>query len=157
MAIIDLGHTRYVYCMMDEQNRQLPTAKKDLDKLRKDMNLLGLNITTNSMKAMDALLHRMDSIDEAVANKVNLDEASLRELLDASRQTNESLRLRLDILRMVRGYDTDTSVVPPDDDDKAIDNTTLFSEEQAEAFKNEILNRSQAPKGPDVQDAEIVQ
>lgn len=146
-----------LYYMMNEQNRQLPTAKKDLDKLRKDMNLLGLNITTNSMKAMDALLHRMNSIDEAVANKVNLDEASLRELLDASRQTNESLRLRLDILRMVRGYDTDTSVVPPDDDDKAIDNTTLFSEEQAEAFKNEILSRSQAHEKPDVQEAEIVQ
>lgn len=118
------------------------------------MNLLGVNISKNSMESMAALLHRMDAIDNAIANSTNLDQATLRELMDMSRQTNESVRLRLDILRAINGYATDTSNVEVDKSDEKVD-TTVFSEDDAERIKAEIFSRS-AGNPVEVQDAEIV-
>lgn len=139
---------------MSEENTQVAVPKKELEEIRAAMNLQVLNITKHSMKAMTTLLHRMDAIDNAIANSTNLDEATLRELMDMSRQVNESTRLRLDILRSVNGYATDTSNVEVDKSDEKVD-TTVFSEDDAERIKAEIFSRSGG--GPvDVQDAEIV-
>lgn len=139
---------------MSEENTQVAVPKKKLAELQAKMNLLGVNISKNSMESMDALLHRMDAIDNAIANSTNLDQATLRELMDMSRQTNESVRLRLDILRAINGYATDTSNVEVDKSDEKVD-TTVFSEDDAERIKSEIFKRSTG-NPVDVQDAEIV-
>lgn len=131
-------------------NNPVAMQQKELNELRANMGLQVLNISRNSLESMGNLLHRMDSIDNAIAMKLNLDEASLKELLDVSKQTNESTRLRLDILRAVNGYDTDTSKVAVEESESTLD--TTFSEEDAERLKAEIEKRN----GP-VQDAEIVQ
>ena len=123
--------------------------QKELNELRANMGLQVLNISRNSLESMGNLLHRMDSIDNAIAMKLNLDDASLKELLDVSKQTNESTRLRLDILRAVNGYDTDTSKVAVEESESTLD--TTFSEEDAERLKAEIEKRNGK-----VQDAEIV-
>lgn len=124
--------------------------QKELNELRANMGLQVLNISRNSLESMGNLLHRMDAIDNAIAMKLNLDEASLKELLDVSKQTNESTRLRLDILRAVNGYDTDTSKVAVEESESTLD--TTFSEEDAERLKAELEKRN-----GQVQDAEIVQ
>ena len=124
--------------------------QKELNELRANMGLQVLNISRNSLESMGNLLHRMDAIDNAIAMKLNLDEASLKELLDVSKQTNESTRLRLDILRAVNGDDTDTSKVAVEESESTLD--TTFSEEDAERLKAELEKRN-----GQVQDAEIVQ
>ena len=123
--------------------------QKELNELRANMGLQVLNISRNSLESMGNLLHRMDAIDNAIAMKLNLDAASLKELLDVSKQTNESTRLRLDILRAVNGYDTDTSKVAVEESESTLD--TTFSEEDAERLKAELEKRNGL-----VQDAEIV-
>lgn len=123
--------------------------QKELNELRANMNLQVLNISRNSLVSMGNLLHRMDAIDNAIAMKLNLDNASLKELLDVSRQTNESTRLRLDILRSVNGYNTDTSKVEVEETESTLD--TTFSEEDAERLKAELEKRNGK-----IQDAEIV-
>jgi len=123
--------------------------QKELNELRANMGLQVLNISRNSLESMGNLLHRMDAIDNAIAMKLNLDDASLKELLDVSKQTNESTRLRLDILRAVNGYDTDTSKVAVEESESTLD--TTFSEEDAERLKAELEKRNGR-----VQDAEIV-
>lgn len=123
--------------------------QKELNELRANMGLQVLNISRNSLESMGNLLHRMDAIDNAIAMKLNLDDASLKELLDVSRQTNESTRLRLDILRAVNGYDTDTSKVAVEETESTLD--TTFSEEDAERLKAELEKRN-----GNIQDAEIV-
>ena len=52
---------------MSEENTQVAVPKKELAELQAKMNLLGVNISKNSMESMDALLHRMDAIDNAIA------------------------------------------------------------------------------------------
>lgn len=131
-------------------NNPVAMQQKELNELRANMGLQVLNISRNSLESMGSLLHRMDSIDNAIAMKLNLDEASLKELLDVSKQTNESTRLRLDILRAVNGYDTDTSKVAVEESESTLD--TTFSEEDAERLKAELEKRN-----GQVQDAEIVQ
>lgn len=123
--------------------------QKELNELRANMGLQVLNISRNSLESMGNLLHRMDAIDNAIAMRLNLDDASLKELLDVSRQTNESTRLRLDILRAVNGYDTDTSKVAVEETESTLD--TTFSEEDAERLKAELEKRN-----GNIQDAEIV-
>lgn len=123
--------------------------QKELNELRANMGLQVLNISRNSLESMGNLLHRMDAIDNAIAMKLNLNDASLKELLDVSKQTNESTRLRLDILRAVNGYDTDTSKVAVEESESTLD--TTFSEEDAERLKAELEKRNGL-----VQDAEIV-
>ena len=123
--------------------------QKELNELRANMNLQVLNISRNSLVSMGNLLHRMDAIDNAIAMKLNLDNASLKELLDVSRQTNESTRLRLDILRSVNGYNTDTSKVEVEETESTLD--TTFSEEDAERLKAQLEKRNGK-----IQDAEIV-
>jgi Na+/phosphate symporter len=123
--------------------------QKELNELRANMNLQVLNISRNSLVSMGNLLHRMDAIDNAIAMKLDLDNASLKELLDVSRQTNESTRLRLDILRSVNGYNTDTSKVEVEETESTLD--TTFSEEDAERLKAELEKRNGK-----IQDAEIV-
>lgn len=123
--------------------------QKELNELRANMNLQVLNISRNSLVSMGNLLHRMDAIDNAIAMKLNLDNASLKELLDVSRQTNESTRLRLDILRSVNGYNTDTSKVEVEETESTLD--TTFSEEDAERLKAELEKRNGK-----IRDAEIV-
>jgi len=140
--------------MSEESSQQVAVPKKELAELQAKMNLLGVNISKNSMESMATLLHRMDAIDNAIANSTNLDQATLRELMDMSRQTNESVRLRLDILRAINGYATDTSNVEVDKSDEKVD-TTVFSEDDAERIKSEIFKRSTG-NPVDVQDAEIV-
>ena len=131
-------------------NNPVAMQQKELNELRANMGLQVLNISRNSLESMGNLLHRMDAIDNAIAMKLNLDDASLKELLDVSKQTNESTRLRLDILRAVNGYDTDTSKVAVEESESTLD--TTFSEEDAERLKAEIEKRNRK-----VQDAEIVQ
>ena len=130
-------------------NNPVAMQQKELNELRANMGLQVLNISRNSLESMGNLLHRMDAIDNAIAMKLNLDDASLKELLDVSKQTNESTRLRLDILRAVNGYDTDTSKVAVEESESTLD--TTFSEEDAERLKAELEKRNGR-----VQDAEIV-
>ena len=84
---------------------------------------------------------------------MNLDEASVRELIDLSKQRNESFRVRLDFMKALSGHTVDTSNVDVEKPAEKIGTTTI-SEDDAERIKAEILKRGGTT--PSVQEAEIV-
>lgn len=134
---------------------QTPTiSQNELDTIKSRLNRKMLNITEYSIAGMETLLHSMDAIDNAIALKVNLDDASLRDLIDLSKQRNESFRVRLDFMKALSGHNVDTSNV---DVEKPVEkeDTTTISEDDAKRIKDEILKRG-GGAAPTVQEAEIV-
>ena len=134
---------------------QTPTiSQNELDTIKSRLNRKMLNITEYSIAGMETLLHSMDAIDNAIALKVNLDDASLRDLIDLSKQRNESFRVRLDFMKALSGHNVDTSNV---DVEKPVEkeDTTTISEDDAERIKAEIRKRS-GGTAPTAQEAEIV-
>lgn len=139
---------------MGMENQPATISQNELDQIKSRLNRKMLNITEYSIDGMEALLHSMDDIDNAIFGKVNLDEASVRELIDLSKQRNESFRVRLDFMKTLSGHTVDTSNVDVEKPAEKVD-TTVISEDDAERIKAEILKRNgNAP--PDVQDAVIV-
>lgn len=134
-------------------NQPATISQNELDAIKSRLNRKMLNITEFSIDGMEALLHSMDDIDNAIAQKVNLDEASVRELIDLSKQRNESFRVRLDFMKALSGHNVDTSNVDVEKPAEKIDTTTI-SEADAERIKEEILKRGGG--APTVQEAEIV-
>jgi len=134
---------------------QTPTiSQNELDTIKSRLNRKMLNITEYSIAGMETLLHSMDAIDNAIALKVNLDDASLRDLIDLSKQRNESFRVRLDFMKALSGHNVDTSNV---DVEKPVEkeDTTTITEDDAERIKAEILKRG-GGSAPTVQEAEII-
>ena len=121
-------------------NQPATISQNELDAIKSRLNRKMLNITEFSIDGMEALLHSMDDIDNAIAQKVNLDEASVRELIDLSKQRNESFRVRLDFMKALSGHNVDTSNVDVEKPAEKIDTTTI-SEADAERIKEEILKR----------------
>ena len=134
---------------------QTPTiSQNELDTIKSRLNRKMLNITEYSIAGMETLLHSMDAIDNAIALKVNLDDASLRDLIDLSKQRNESFRVRLDFMKALSGHNVDTSNVDVEKPAEKEDTTTI-SEDDAERIKAEILKRG-GGAAQTVQEAEIV-
>ena len=121
-------------------NQPATISQNELDAIKARLNRKMLNITEYSIDGMEALLHSMDDIDNAIAQKVNLDDASVRELIDLSKQRNESFRVRLDFMKALSGHNVDTSNVDVEKPAEKIDTTTI-SEDDAGRIKAEILKR----------------
>lgn len=138
---------------MSENNQPLSIPQKDLDDLKARMNLKMLNMTECAVDSMSNLIHRLESIDNAIAMKINLDEASPRELFDYFNQVKESFKVRQEFLKTLSGHDVDTTKVQVDKADEVVE--TDISPEDAERIKAEILKRGPKAETP-VQDAEIV-
>lgn len=89
---------------------------------------------------LDTLLHRIDGVDNALASKINLDEASPKELYDYFNQMKESFKVRQDFLKTLSGYDVDTSKVKVEEAESV--EATVISDEDAERIKLAIMNRT---------------
>ena len=89
---------------------------------------------------LDTLLHRIDAVDNALASKINLDEASPKELYDYFNQMKESFKVRQDFLKTLSGYDVDTSKVKVEEAESV--EATVISDEDAERIKLAIMNRT---------------
>lgn len=113
---------------------------KDLETVRARMAVKTLNMTERMVDGMDTLLHRIDGIDNALALKINLDEASPKELYDYFNQAKESFKVRQDFLKTLSGYDVDTSKVQVEEAEE-VESTTI-SEEDAERVKALIMQRT---------------
>jgi hypothetical protein len=113
---------------------------KDLETVRARMAVKTLNMTERMVDGMDTLLHRIDGIDNALALKINLDEASPKELYDYCNQAKESFKVRQDFLKTLSGYDVDTSKVQVEEAEE-VESTTI-SEEDAERVKALIMQRT---------------
>lgn len=118
---------------------------KDLETVRARMAVKTLNMTERMVDGMDTLLHRIDGIDNALALKINLDEASPKELYDYFNQAKESFKVRQDFLKTLSGYDVDTSKVQVEEAEE-VESTTI-SEEDAERVKALIMQRTMG-EGP---------
>ena len=118
---------------------------KDLETVRARMAVKTLNMTERMVDGMDTLLHRIDGIDNALAQKINLDEASPKELYDYFNQAKESFKVRQDFLKTLSGYDVDTSKVQVEEAEE-VESTTI-SEEDAERVKALIMQRTMG-EGP---------
>lgn len=113
---------------------------KDLETVRARMAVKTLNMTERMVDGMDTLLHRIDGIDNALAQKINLDEASPKELYDYFNQAKESFKVRQDFLKTLSGYDVDTSKVQVEEAEEV--ESTVISEEDAERVKALIMQRT---------------
>lgn len=113
---------------------------KDLETVRARMAIKTLNMTERMVEGMDTLLHRIDGIDNALAQKINLDDASPKELYDYFNQAKESFKVRQDFLKTLSGYDVDTSKVQVEEAEE-VESTTI-SEEDAERVKALIMQRT---------------
>ena len=89
---------------------------------------------------LDTLLHRIDGVDNALASKINLDEASPKELYDYFNHMKESFKVRQDFLKTLSGYDVDTSKVKVEEAESV--EATVISDEDAERIKLAIMNRT---------------
>lgn len=128
--------------MVDTTIHTLAVPQKALDDVRAKTAQTMLNITTRTVEALDTLSYRLDGIDNAIANAVNLNEMSFNELVAYFNQVKESFRLRQDFLRALSGYDVDTTKVPVE----AVEDRTgsYFSEEDAARIKAELEKRNGA-------------
>lgn len=117
-----------------------PVQQKDLDNIRARMAVKTLNITERMVDAMEKLQFRLDGIDEALANSINLDESTPRELYDYFNQVKESFNLRRDFLKTLSGYDVDTTKVKSEKPEET--EAVVISDEDAERVKAEIMRRN---------------
>lgn len=113
---------------------------KDLETVRARMAVKTLRMTERMVDGLDTLLHRIEGVDDALAGKINLDEASPKELYDYFNQMKESFRVRQDFLKTLSGYDVDTSKVKVEEAEAV--EATVISEEDAERIKAAIMDRT---------------
>ena len=113
---------------------------KDLETVRARMAVKTLGITERMVDGLDTLLHRIDGVDNALESKINLDEASPKELYDYFNQMKESFKVRQDFLKTLSGYDVDTSKVKVEEAESV--EATVISDEDAERIKLAIMNRT---------------
>lgn len=118
----------------------LSVPQKELDAVRAKTAQTMLNITSRTVEALDKLSLRLDGIDDAIANAVNLDEMTFTELNAYFNQCKESFRLRQEFMRVLNGYDVDTSKVAVEMDDSKAE--TVFTEEDAERIRAELDKRN---------------
>lgn len=125
-----------------DNNEIIAVPQKELDAVKAKVARKMLSVTERSVDAMEAISHRLDSIDEAIASAVNLDEANLTELMMFFNQQKESFRLRQDFLKCLSGYEADTSKVPVEH--VKDHNSVAISEDDAARIKAEIEHRDKA-------------
>lgn len=113
---------------------------KELESFRAQMAVKTLHITKRMVDGLDTLLHRIEGVDDALSQKIQLDKASPRELYDYFNQMKESFRLRQDFLKTLSGYDVDTSKVKVEAAESV--EATVISEEDAERIKAAIKSRT---------------
>lgn len=113
---------------------------KDLETVRARMAVKTLGITERMVDGLDTLLHRIEGVDDALASKIKLDEASPKELYDYFNQMKESFKVRQDFLKTLSGYDVDTSKVKVEEAESV--EATVISDEDAERIKLAIMNRT---------------
>lgn len=129
--------------MLTENTNPLAVPQKDLDNLRAEMARTMLNVTKRTVLGLEKLSIRLEGIDDALAQKINLDEATPAQLLQYFNQVRDSYRLKQDFLKTLAGYDVDTSKVVVEKTEEA--EATVLSEDDAERIKAELLRRSQPP------------
>lgn len=118
----------------------IPVPKAELEAIKARTAKRILNITERSIVGLETLLHRIDGIDEALANHLKLDEMTPQELYAYFNQAQQSFRLRQDFVRTVAGYEIDTSKVPAEKDEKL--SKQHIDEDVAHQVQAEILKRS---------------
>lgn len=126
---------------MIEEQSFIPVPQKELEAIKARTAKRILNVTERSIEGLETLLHRIDGIDNALANNLSLDDMTPQELYAYFNQAQQSFRLRQDFLRSLAGYDIDTSKVPAEKDDDDASAHTI-DEDTAEKVKQEIMNRS---------------
>lgn len=117
----------------------------DLEAVKARMGAKMLNMTERMLDSMEILQHRLDGIDDALAKKINLDEATPKEIYDLFNQTKESFKVRQEFLKTLSGYGVDTSNVKVEEAETV--EATVISEEDAERVKAEIMSRSLPSSG----------
>lgn len=135
---------------MDITENQTPLAvpQKELDTLKAKMARTMLNVTQRTVEGLEKLSLRLDGLDDALALKINLDEASPQQLMLYFQQMKDSFRLRQDFLKALSGYDVDTTKVAVEKVET--DEATTLSEDDAERIRNELLRRSKVAQAIDV-------
>lgn len=135
---------------MDITENQTPLAvpQKELDTLKAKMARTMLNVTQRTVEGLEKLSMRLDGLDDALALKINLDEASPQQLMLYFQQMKDSFRLRQDFLKALSGYDVDTTKVAVEKVET--DESTTLSEDDAERIRNELLRRSKVAQAIDV-------
>lgn len=135
---------------MDITENQTPLAvpQKELDTLKAKMARTMLNVTQRTVEGLEKLSLRLDGLDDALALKINLDEASPQQLMLYFQQMKDSFRLRQDFLKALSGYDVDTTKVAVEKVET--DESTTLSEDDAERIRNELLRRSKVAQAIDV-------
>lgn len=136
--------------IMDITENQTPLAvpQKELDTLKAKMARTMLNVTQRTVEGLEKLSLRLDGLDDALALKINLDEASPQQLMLYFQQMKDSFRLRQDFLKALSGYDVDTTKVAVEKVET--DESTTLSEDDAERIRNELLRRSKVAQAIDV-------
>lgn len=118
----------------------IPVPKAELDAIKARTAKRILNITERSIEGLEALLNRIDGIDNALAASCNLATMTPQELYAYFNQAQQSFKLRQDFVRTVAGYEVDTSKVPTEKDEKI--NRQQIDEDVARDVQAEILRRS---------------
>lgn len=134
---------------MAEDQSFIPVPRKELEAIKARTAKRILSVTERSIEGLETLLHRIDGIDNALANSLKLDDMTPQDLYAYFNQAQQSFRLRQDFLRSLAGYDIDTSKVPSEQENDVGSQT--IDEATAERVRQEILRR------PTSHDAEIVQ
>lgn len=118
----------------------IPVPKAELEAIKARTAKRILNITERSIEGLETLLHRIDGIDNALAQSNNLATMTPQELYAYFNQAQQSFRLRQDFVRTVAGYEVDTSKVPTEKDEKF--SKQQIDEDVARDVQAEILRRS---------------
>ena len=125
---------------MAEDQSFIPVPRKELEAIKARTAKRILNVTERSIEGLETLLHRIDGIDGALAESLDLNSMTPQELYAYFNQAQQSFRLRQDFLRSLAGYDIDTSNVPVEQDKDT--SAQVIDEDTAEKVKQEIMNRS---------------
>ena len=133
---------------LTENQTPLAVPQKELDTLKAKMARTMLNVTQRTVEGLEKLSLRLDGLDDALALKINLDEASPQQLMLYFQQMKDSFRLRQDFLKALSGYDVDTTKVAVEKVET--DESTTLSEDDAERIRNELLRRSKVAQAIDV-------
>ena len=123
--------------MLTENTNPLAVPQKDLDNLRAEMARTMLNVTKRTVLGLEKLSIRLEGIDDALAQKINLDEATPAQLLQYFNQVRDSYRLKQDFLKTLAGYDVDTSKVAVEKTEEA--EATVLSEDESGSDEHSCL------------------
>lgn len=139
-GVVLWGPFLYILCRMAEEQNFIPVPAKELEIIKARAARTILSVQEQSINGLQKLLHRLDGIDDALANSLNLDQMTPQELYAYFNQAQQSFRLRQDFLRSCAGYEVDTSGVPTDAADKT--SAHVIDEATAERVHQEIMNRT---------------